>query len=99
MFLEQIDRALNIINKRKYGEEDSNILEKYVLYLVKKWLDEGHSFNDFPFKLFKCETKFDFYRTYFEDCAYFLIMREQDDFKKLCEKLELTEEQVIEVIY
>ncbi|CAH1112514.1 unnamed protein product [Psylliodes chrysocephalus] len=92
----QIDRALNIINKRKYGEEDFNILEKYVLYLVKKWLDEGHSFNDFPFKLFKCETKFDFYRTYFEDCAYFLIMREQDDFKKLCEKLELTEEQVIE---
>ncbi|CAH1112513.1 unnamed protein product [Psylliodes chrysocephalus] len=94
--IEQIDRALNIINKRKYGEEDFNILEKYVLYLVKKWLDEGHSFNDFPFKLFKCETKFDFYRTYFEDCAYFLIMREQDDFKKLCEKLELTEEQVIE---
>ncbi|XP_056641369.1 serine-protein kinase ATM isoform X1 [Diorhabda sublineata] len=85
--IDSLDKILNIINKRQFGGDAINILEKYVIYLIEKWVTDGYKFENFYYNLLNCSTKFEFYKKYFEQCAPFLILTESDDIMKVAEEL------------
>ncbi|CAG9854398.1 unnamed protein product [Phyllotreta striolata] len=94
--IENIKEALRIINKSKFGNVDSSILEKYLLHIMKKWFEDGYSFDEFPFNLLNCTDKFDFYRKHFDDYGYLIVLKAPDDLSSLANILTFTQEEIVE---
>ncbi|CAH1170506.1 unnamed protein product [Phaedon cochleariae] len=94
--IDSIDRILKVISKHLLGDANSNIMEKYLERLIERWLREGLQFDNFQFKLLKCDTKEAFYLKYFELCVPYLIVSDKKDLLSAAKQLQWTETKVVE---
>ncbi|KAJ8978033.1 hypothetical protein NQ317_013561 [Molorchus minor] len=77
--LGSVNKALEIINRHLCGKSETNCIEKYLEYILEKWLSEDCKIDSFPFTLFHCENKSEFYLNNFEICVPLLMVSERKD--------------------
>lgn len=80
------------------NRSDKNILEKYIEYLIERWLLEGFSIDNFEFALFNCKSKAEFYVKYFENCVPFFMGTDRINLILAAKQLGYTEKDIVEVI-
>ncbi|KAJ8933927.1 hypothetical protein NQ314_013683 [Rhamnusium bicolor] len=71
-------------------------LDKYLEYILEKWLNEAYIIDNFPFRLFQCETKFEFYLKYFEACVPLLIVTDRKDLVIVAKQMGFSEKDIVE---
>ncbi|XP_028138214.2 serine-protein kinase ATM-like [Diabrotica virgifera virgifera] len=95
--IDSLDKIIKIINKRKFQDLESNILETYISYLIQKWCADGYSFENFQYTLFNCSTKYEFFKKYFSKCAPILMTTDAaDDIMKVAKELLATDTKLVE---
>ncbi|KAJ8960033.1 hypothetical protein NQ318_009470 [Aromia moschata] len=93
--LGSVDKVLEIINEHFCGKCETNCIEKYLEDILEKWLNEDYNIDVFPFKLFKCETKAEFYLKYFDICVPLFIIAERKDLIAVAQRLDLNEKDLV----
>lgn len=73
-------------------------MEKYLNYLLEKWLNEHFEVDNFPFKLFDCETKPEFYTKYFDTCVPLLIVTDRKDLITVAKEKGYNEKEIVQVM-
>ncbi|KAJ8917850.1 hypothetical protein NQ315_010763 [Exocentrus adspersus] len=94
--LGSVKKILEIINNHLYGNNEDNCVEKYLDYILEKWMNEHLGINDFPFELFNCETKLEFYNKYFDTCIPILIIADRKDLITVAKDKNISEKEIVE---
>ncbi|XP_018573379.1 serine-protein kinase ATM [Anoplophora glabripennis] len=94
--LGSVNKILDVINKYLYGEAETNCMEKYLDYLLEKWLTERRVIDNFPFKLLNCETKLEFYSKYFNTCIPLLIVTDRKDLITTAKEMGFSEKEIVQ---
>lgn len=95
--LEYVDRVIKLINKHYFNNQDINIMEKYLEIIIEKWTNEGLIFDNFPFKLFGCKDKLEFYIKYLDVCVPYLISVDNNQLNDIAKQLNMSDKEIIRV--
>lgn len=95
--LENVNTVLNLINNFYFNNEETNIIEKYLDYIMDRWLSEGLLIHHFPFEMFNCTDKHEFYSKYLDTCFLRLISNDKQDLIDVANHLGISETDILTV--
>lgn len=79
------------------GKLENAFLESHLKGILEKWIDQGYNIVDFPFSVFNCANKTEFYTKYLEICVPLIINNDKNGLLEAANSLGLTEKKLIEV--
>ncbi|XP_008191052.1 serine-protein kinase ATM isoform X2 [Tribolium castaneum] len=92
--LNQVERVIEMVAKQLGFTSALNFLEEYLVGLVNSW--KSFDMDKFPFRLYDCDSKINFYSKYWTVLAPLIIEQNQNDFQQVALYLEKTPQKLIE---
>ncbi|XP_060527564.1 serine-protein kinase ATM isoform X2 [Cylas formicarius] len=71
-------------------------MEKFLENIISKWISAGYHINEFQFKFFNCQDKFELYTRYFDVCLPILLTHDRNDLFKAAKGFNMSEKDVFQ---
>lgn len=72
-------------------------MEKYLEVIIDKWLREGLPIDRFPFKIFNCDDKYEFFAKYLDICFLYVLSKDKQEIMDIVQQLNLEEKDILMV--